>query len=930
MKMTQCWSTWMYLMRAALMRTWLCAACLPGLLMLAAPAQAACTLGACVSAGPRLASVDSARGTLLNALVGNLLGSNINLTVADWNALAAGNINLIKFAQALQTQTSASTPSTALAANATLAQVLSAAATAAQADGQTAAASALGQSVAQIGALSGTVRLADMLTVNLPEGALATGSLNALELLSGTAQLYNTRNVLTTPTPVALSGNVLGLSGLSVGQVQLYVQAVEPPVYVCGDVGSTFHTATIRLKLNVSLASLDLGASGLNGLGGISGVSAQLGQLQLYVEVARAEGTIAAIDTMARALTVQATPGVVDLYLGNIDDTVFFNRSHVLNATTDLTYANVGSLTANLGILGTLTVAIQAKASARGQTPGVRTLSFNAPFPQTRTASTSITFVSDLLSALLANLSLSLQPSLGTTVDALVLAPLATLVGNTVSPVLSGLLGGVADPLLADLGIGLGEIDVTADGASRLCALMGYAYKDANHNGSRDGAEAGCGLPLYAKLVLASSPAGPALFVSAVDPSTGRYDFTGVPSASYTLLIDTNGTTSDVTPTYPSGWLGTEAPTFSRTLTLGSDVDPQNFGLFNGSRVSGTVFSDTGTGGGTANDGTQQGGEKGVSGATMQAFDNGGTLLDSAVTGASGTYTLWVPASVGAAPVKISETNTGGYVSIQAQPGNSGGSYDRPTDTITFNNAIGLVYTGLNFADVPDNTLTDDGQQNILPGAVAYYPHTFTAGSAGQLTLATALNPGTPWVVTLYVDSNCNTVLDAGDVPWSGSLNMVSGQKVCLLVKVSSPPGGAPGTQQATTLSATYAYTQASLSRALTRSDTTLLGPDTAAGLRLFKSVDKASAKTGDVLTYTITFTNQSKDVLTNLRLNDVTPIYTVFASAACGAPLPTGITQCTLSHQPAAGVFGNIEWTLTGALQPGASGQVSFAVTVQ
>src|SRR5882762_8623705 len=57
-------------------------------------AHAACSGGPCVGAGPRLASVNSSRSALLNALLGDLLGSSVNLTVADWNALAQGDVNL--------------------------------------------------------------------------------------------------------------------------------------------------------------------------------------------------------------------------------------------------------------------------------------------------------------------------------------------------------------------------------------------------------------------------------------------------------------------------------------------------------------------------------------------------------------------------------------------------------------------------------------------------------------------------------------------------------------------------------------------------------------------------------------------------------------------------------------------------------------------
>src|SRR6185437_1297125 len=133
----------------------------------------------------------------------------------------------------------------------------------------------------------------------------------------------------------------------------------------------------------------------------------------------------------------------------------------------------------------------------------------------------------------------------------------------------------------------------------------------------------------------------------------------------------------------------------------------------------------------------------------------------------------------------------------------------------------------------------------------------------------------------------------------------------------SAPPGVAVGSQQMVNLTATYAYTLASLTRNHARNDTTIVGAATVAGLNLLKSVDKASAKTGDVLVYTIRFSNQSHDPLSNVRLNDITPAYTVFVTATCGLPLPNGITQCRLTQQPAAGVFGNIEWTLDGQLQP-------------
>lgn len=47
-------------------------------------ATAACNVvGACISAGPRLATVDTTKSALLNPLLDGLLGTNLNLTAVD-------------------------------------------------------------------------------------------------------------------------------------------------------------------------------------------------------------------------------------------------------------------------------------------------------------------------------------------------------------------------------------------------------------------------------------------------------------------------------------------------------------------------------------------------------------------------------------------------------------------------------------------------------------------------------------------------------------------------------------------------------------------------------------------------------------------------------------------------------------------------------
>lgn len=93
------------------------------------------------------------------------------------------------------------------------------------------------------------------------------------------------------------------------------------------------------------------------------------------------------------------------------------------------------------------------------------------------------------------------------------------------------------------------------------------------------------------------------------------------------------------------------------------------------------------------------------------------------------------------------------------------------------------------------------------------------------------------------------------------------------------------------------------------------------------KSQDNATPLPGGRIVYTIAYTNQSSDAITSIRINDMTPAFTRFFSAACLPPLAAGLTACSVTGSPAVGASGAIEWTLSGSLLPSASGQVSLVV---
>lgn len=438
--------------------------CLLGMLaavLLASQAQAACTVGACISAGPRLASVDTNKSALLGPLLGGLLGTNLSLNAVDWNALAQGDLQLLGVLNALQAATNVSSPQQALGANVTLAQVAAALQVQAQAQANTSLSGVLSTLAGQLAGAGATVRLGDLLQVSTDPGALAGTTINSLDMLTGLIQLYNRRNVLTTPQPVGISGGALGMLGV-VNAIQLYAQVIEAPVYVCGPTGSSFHSAAIRIRLKLDLVTLSPATSLLTALPLVNSASISIGKLDVYLETARAEGSLAAVDAVGRAVTLNVAPGVADAYIGSIADEVFFNRARTLSAS-DVGYGTVGALVLNGSV-----VDIKVKSAARGDAPFSTSVTMSGTFPQTRTVSTSTAFATNLAGTLASNLAVSIAPSLGL-LDATVLPVLKTVVVGALNPVLAPVLTGIADPLLQLLGIGLGQAVVTVNGICQAC-----------------------------------------------------------------------------------------------------------------------------------------------------------------------------------------------------------------------------------------------------------------------------------------------------------------------------------------------------------------------------------------------------------------------------------------------------------------------------
>lgn len=469
--------------------------------------------------------------------------------------------------------------------------------------------------------------------------------------------------------------------------------------------------------------------------------------------------------------------------------------------------------------------------------------------------------------------------------------------------------------------------------------LSGTVYDDRNANSVLDAADQPLTPALYVKLATRAGSVcqSPATHVVQTD-AAGAYSVVGVRDGDYCLLIDTSSSNSDLTVTLPAGYASTEAPGGLRTLTVAaSNVGQLNFGLFRGARIDGIVFEDNGSASGIAHDGLRNGGEIGLNGVRVSArhasCSNG--LCAEALTDSEGRFQFLLPTTGTLSSFKIAESNPAGRVSVSGLAGNTGGSYARTPDDITFTLVPGNTYGSLSFGDVLQPTWLADAQLNIRPDGVVFYSHVFTAKTAGTVSFSSVSTPAPAfagWSQLLYLDSNCNQVLDAGETAYASgtTVPVVAEQKVCVLLRQTVASNASMGIRNSTVLTATFRYTNVTpaLTTALDNTDITTVSL-LSSGLILIKQVDKATALPGEALNYTITYRNGSNQPLDTIEIKDVTPAYTTFVSGGCNTPLPQSISACRLATFPSPGRAGDLMWTLTGQLQPGLEGSVRFRVMI-
>ncbi|MFP5375406.1 MAG: pilus assembly protein TadG-related protein [Acidimicrobiia bacterium] len=198
--------------------------------------------------GSTLASVDTTKASLLNAVLGGWMSGTAD--VVGWQGLVDSRVTVDELRgqlELLESGVQFGTVDQLLAADLTLAQLARATANALDAAGDANAALYAGPAgiVAQA-TTTATFRLGDLLTVAEGSGdaALAT-ELNAWDLLVGSAMVANGTNLVTVPD--------IGLSIPGLGATSLTLKVIEAKRTYVGPAGGSVSTAQVEMTLTPTL-----------------------------------------------------------------------------------------------------------------------------------------------------------------------------------------------------------------------------------------------------------------------------------------------------------------------------------------------------------------------------------------------------------------------------------------------------------------------------------------------------------------------------------------------------------------------------------------------------------------------------------------------------------------------------------------------------
>jgi uncharacterized repeat protein (TIGR01451 family) len=264
-----------------------------------------------------------------------------------------------------------------------------------------------------------------------------------------------------------------------------------------------------------------------------------------------------------------------------------------------------------------------------------------------------------------------------------------------------------------------------------------------------------------------------------------------------------------------------------------------------------TVFEDV------DHDGSYDAGEPGLPGVTVLVTDPGGDM--PGITGPAGIFVFQVDAGLLRNAIEIDPS----------------GWYSLSPDTVSVPAGAAGDTAWVYFADVLGPTLAPNNVTNAPAGGYADFSHTITAGTAGQAVISAAVPAG--WVETFYRDNNGDGLLDPGDTPLAAAdLDLdpaVPGQDVVpIIIHVYIPISVPVGTVEVIDVTLDQTFSGTAVTASVSAFDQVTVLASASGLLQLVKEVDLAAAQPGDVITYTIVFSNPGAENIQEIEIIDPTP----------------------------------------------------------
>lgn len=274
--------------------------------------------------------------------------------------------------------------------------------------------------------------------------------------------------------------------------------------------------------------------------------------------------------------------------------------------------------------------------------------------------------------------------------------------------------------------------------------------------------------------------------------------------------------------------------------------------------VAGLVFEDD------DHDGVHDPGEPGVTGVFVSLPSAG----LAAGTSADGSFIFEIPSGDAGDVMAVTPA---GMMSLS--PDTVPAGYLQAGDTVF-----------VEFADVYLSSIAPPHTRSGPAGGWVDLPHTITAGTAGQASVAASLPAG--WVEVWYRDADGDGLLGAADPRLSTAdldldPDLAGRDVVTVIVRVYIPASAPAGTVASAGISLQQTLSGTAITTASALVDEILVTASGSGLLEIVKDVDLPAARPGETVTYSVTLTNPGTEGITGIVVVDpVSPLVELVTGA--------------------------------------------------